>query len=206
MGFESFVAARMVLVNTKKIRIFAQRHGERDGDSLTPHGIEQVKHSLSLDCFATANFKGFYASPKLRTQQTAAIIASNPSLVQISYGLYAPLTDKQIDAIWSVFSGRDATVQEWFTALPHHWGPRMRELLLATFGEMAREVTDAHPNEQELDMYACGHSLLLEMALPDLKQGIKPLDVADIIIFTFDLHNDEMELVDSQIVRHRKHD
>jgi broad specificity phosphatase PhoE len=195
------MAARIIAVNTKKIRIFAQRHGERDGDSLMAHGMEQIKHSLELDCFVTAKFRAFYASPKLRTQQTAAIIAGNPSLVQISYGLYAPLTDNQIEAIWSTLSGRDATVRNWFEALPHHWGPRMHKLLLATLEEMAREVTSKNPGQHDLDIYACGHSLLLEMALPETEQNIEPLSTGDLIIFTFDLHDEALELIGSQIVR-----
>lgn len=201
MGFESFVAAKIVIVNTKRIRIFAQRHGERDGDSLTQYGIEEIRHSLELDCFATANFKAFYASPKLRTQQTAAIIAGDPSLVQVSYGLYAPLTDDQIEAIWSTLSGRDATIHEWFEALPRHWGPRMRDLLLPTFEEMSREIAIRNPEQQALDIYACGHSLLLEMALPEAEQNIKPLGTSNLIIFTFDLHDEKLELIGSQIVR-----
>jgi broad specificity phosphatase PhoE len=188
-------------MNTKRIRIFAQRHGERNGDSLTQGGIDQIKTALRLSCFTSANFKAFFASPKQRSQQTAAIIANDPSLVKIDYGLYAPLTDAQIDTIWGTLSGRNATVREWFVALPRHWGPRMRTLLSATFEEMIRETVSNNPDQQKLDIYACGHSLLLEMALPDDKQSVKPLDVSDTIIFTFEFRDNMVSLIETQIIR-----
>lgn len=184
-----------------KVRIFAQRHGERDGDKLTQQGIEQIRTSKKLSSVRSVNFSAYYASPKNRTRQTATLFASDDSDVQISYGLYIPLSDSQIDAVWGGVSNQKALVHEWFRNLPRNWGARMREQLLAAFEEMARETAAKYPGASELNIYACGHSATLELALPDAAQETPLLGVSEFIIFIFELTGKEFTLKNTEIIR-----
>lgn len=77
----------------------------------------------------------------------------------------------------------------------------MQSQLATTFQEMILEVKRVYPGEKEVAIYACGHSLLLEMALPDEAQNIQPLDVGEIIIFTFEVDSWNSTLSHTEVLR-----
>jgi len=181
-------------VTKRIINIYAQRHGQKKGDALTEDGITQIVFSRQSGILANVDFKAFYASPANRTQQTAKLVAQDESLVQTNYGLYAPLTDKQIDHIWGVqFEGLDhpPTVADWYRALPNNWGVRMHDLLHATFAEMALEAVRDYPEENEINVYEAGHGLVLELALPEEQQTMLPMGLADVIVFKIEVDEDK---------------
>lgn len=184
-----------------KIRIFAQRHGERNGDELTQAGIEQIKKSKSHKLMKTASFIAYYASPKRRSQQTAAILAGTSENVRINYGLYIPLADAHIDLVWGSVPNQNADISEWISELPRSWGVRYRQLLLASFEEMARHAASEFPHNSKVDIYACGHSASIEFALSPELLDTPVLAPGEFIIYTFDLTNEAFSYMSAEIVR-----
>lgn len=183
----------------KTIRIFAQRHGDRKGDNLTDLGRQQIKAVAESGTFQNATFVQYYASPKVRAQQTTKIIAGNKK-IEIHYGLYPPLSDPQIDAIWGPYDRSCTTIRDWFVQLPRQWGPRLRDFTYTSFLEIALTSTQAAPNKSDIDVYVCSHSLTFEFLLPDNAQNTTPLKCADYIIFTFNLEGEELSLKNSEVI------
>ncbi len=184
----------------RTITIVGQRHGERDGDSLTQIGrshIIELAESSSLKDF---HFVSYYSSPKIRAQQTAQIIAGD-SNVEINYGLYPPLTDPQIDAVWGSADKSSNTISEWYSNLPRNWGDKMTHLMKNCIEEIVTENVEKYPNDKNLDIYLCAHSLTFEFLLPRELQDIPPISCGDFIVFTYTVENGSVTLIKAATVR-----
>lgn len=182
----------------KTVRIVAQRHGERQGDTLTVAGRKQIESIKRSKAFSRFNFVAYYASPKARALQTAQIVAVD-STVSVHYGLYPPLTDAQIDAIWGFAEKRSNTIEDWFYNLPRDWGLKMAEHMSRGIEEIIRECVKSNPDNNTLDIYLCAHSLTFEFLLPNKLQNTAPLKCGEYIVFQFEADGQKVLLVNSEI-------
>lgn len=180
-------------MESRLVRVYAQRHGEKCGDFLTEQGREEVRTSLVSGPLAGVNFAAYYASPKNRAIETAEIVSENRDFIRVSYGLVPPLTDLQAKFIWDeaekkIGDKAEVTILDWADALPSQWGGRMFSQLWATFSEMAREVARENPGDDPLNIYVAGHSPVLELALPENDMRVPRLPTAGVIIYIMKIH------------------
>jgi broad specificity phosphatase PhoE len=175
----------------KVARVYIQRHGDKDGDKLSPLGIQQVVDSVITN-LAGIEFHSLYASKKYRTLQTVVyavgvLEGTNRGLgIETREGfdfIGAPDIDrwKEISAAVKELAGdKPATVAMWAQAAPvyvSHIRPRITAEILKVATETLQRTGNA-----EVNILVGCHGPLSELACLDM-DTMPALQEADIVLY-----------------------
>ena len=189
----------------KTVRIFCIRHGQKDGDALTPLGERQVAAAAKMNLagidFSNGGRHVAYASEMTRAQQTAKValgaIGCDCSVFQNpGFGYQWAMKLPGGDSFGAVEKelGPNATVTDWLKA----WVPA-GAILGRFFGTMNGLVDIALDIEgDEVNFLVASHSPTCELAAALVDPNFPRLGLADIVVYTFEAKDDDITMVSAE--------